>query len=323
MLVTQCPECQTRFRVASEQLKLRHGMVRCGVCSHVFNGVSHMSYLAESEQVLAPTAATTTVKPAALKKVAELIESTLREDREPDDPITLMDLSDAEETVFAETVPEEAEAEDTAGTEAPVDPLDAIESGLEDPRTSEEIPIEESTLPSLELAQAGFLREARRARWVSAVYLALFMLGLVLLLGQGAYVFRNTLAAHWPASKPWLQTFCSQLHCEITPLQQPEVISIEASDLQAAHQQKDVYTLNVTLRNNSRFAQRFPALEVWLTNTQNRTVARKVFQATDYLADKPESLNEGLLARNEYTLKLHWRATDVEASGYHVYLFYP
>jgi len=37
-LATQCPHCGTRFRVASDQLKLRGGIVRCGACQEIFDG---------------------------------------------------------------------------------------------------------------------------------------------------------------------------------------------------------------------------------------------------------------------------------------------
>jgi predicted Zn finger-like uncharacterized protein len=41
-LATQCPFCQTRFRVASDQLKLRGGIVRCGACQRIFDGSAHL-----------------------------------------------------------------------------------------------------------------------------------------------------------------------------------------------------------------------------------------------------------------------------------------
>lgn len=41
-LATRCPHCSTSFRVGAEQLALRDGLVRCGTCSHVFNGVAHL-----------------------------------------------------------------------------------------------------------------------------------------------------------------------------------------------------------------------------------------------------------------------------------------
>ena len=37
-LATKCPHCNTIFRVAADQLKLRGGIVRCGSCALVFDG---------------------------------------------------------------------------------------------------------------------------------------------------------------------------------------------------------------------------------------------------------------------------------------------
>jgi predicted Zn finger-like uncharacterized protein len=41
-LATQCPFCHTTFRVASDQLKLRGGIVRCGACQSIFDGSAHL-----------------------------------------------------------------------------------------------------------------------------------------------------------------------------------------------------------------------------------------------------------------------------------------
>src|SRR6185437_8323284 len=41
-LATQCPHCHTTFRVAHDQLKLRGGLVRCGSCKEIFNGIEHL-----------------------------------------------------------------------------------------------------------------------------------------------------------------------------------------------------------------------------------------------------------------------------------------
>jgi predicted Zn finger-like uncharacterized protein len=37
-LATKCPHCNTIFRVAADQLKLRGGIVRCGSCQEIFDG---------------------------------------------------------------------------------------------------------------------------------------------------------------------------------------------------------------------------------------------------------------------------------------------
>ena len=41
-LVTECPHCQTRFRVTESQLEIAGGKVRCGACLSVFQGVDHL-----------------------------------------------------------------------------------------------------------------------------------------------------------------------------------------------------------------------------------------------------------------------------------------
>ena len=47
-LTTRCPNCGTAFRVQPVQLSARGGKVRCGKCTHVFDGVAAL--VAESEQ---------------------------------------------------------------------------------------------------------------------------------------------------------------------------------------------------------------------------------------------------------------------------------
>ena len=60
-LATRCPHCQTAFRVASDQLKLRAGLVRCGTCKEIFNGIENL--LHPDEDINA--AVTAPVNPAA------------------------------------------------------------------------------------------------------------------------------------------------------------------------------------------------------------------------------------------------------------------
>ncbi|HYD95634.1 MAG TPA: DUF3426 domain-containing protein [Noviherbaspirillum sp.] len=50
-LATQCPHCHTTFRVAHDQLKLRAGLVRCGACKQIFNGIENLLKPEALEQV--------------------------------------------------------------------------------------------------------------------------------------------------------------------------------------------------------------------------------------------------------------------------------
>lgn len=48
---TQCPACQTRFKVSDAHLALAAGMVRCGRCSHVFHAPSHFEQVPTAAEV--------------------------------------------------------------------------------------------------------------------------------------------------------------------------------------------------------------------------------------------------------------------------------
>ncbi|MFC3530653.1 DUF3426 domain-containing protein [Vogesella facilis] len=61
---TQCPSCQTKFKVTDAHLALAGGMVRCGRCSHVFHAPSHFEAAAQ-EQEPTPAAAAQPSAPAA------------------------------------------------------------------------------------------------------------------------------------------------------------------------------------------------------------------------------------------------------------------
>ena len=59
-LATKCPHCNTIFRVAHDQLKLRGGIVRCGSCNQVFDGNAALL-----EPLAPPAAIPTALTPAA------------------------------------------------------------------------------------------------------------------------------------------------------------------------------------------------------------------------------------------------------------------
>lgn len=61
-LITQCPHCQTRFKIVTDQLAKAHGRVRCGQCQTVFNALEYLDAQASTprrDREAQATAATT------------------------------------------------------------------------------------------------------------------------------------------------------------------------------------------------------------------------------------------------------------------------
>ena len=79
-LATQCPHCGTTFRVASDQLKLRRGIVRCGSCQEIFDGSATLVDL----DAPAPAPAVQTEAPAVIPAAPDIPE---------DEPLAPLDVA--------------------------------------------------------------------------------------------------------------------------------------------------------------------------------------------------------------------------------------
>ena len=87
--------------------------------------------------------------------------------------------------------------------------------------------------------------------------------------------------------------------------------------------------LSATLRNKAPFDQVPPALELTLTDMQDRPVARRILTASDYVPRtlrKPESSppsQDNFPAGTEWPLRIRFDASSLQATGYRLYLFHP
>lgn len=63
--ITRCPHCGTAFRATQAQLTARRGLVRCGKCAAVFNGVAHLVEKGTSSRPQAPSPQVGLLDPSA------------------------------------------------------------------------------------------------------------------------------------------------------------------------------------------------------------------------------------------------------------------
>ena len=64
-MYTQCPHCQTTFRIAEAHLKAAKGMVRCGSCQQIFDATAHLSSGVPNEPPPTPSKPRPSPPPAA------------------------------------------------------------------------------------------------------------------------------------------------------------------------------------------------------------------------------------------------------------------
>ena len=171
-------------------------------------------------------------------------------------------------------------------------------------------------------ALPSFLRSAERnALWrrpamraAAGLGVALLVVALVL---QAAVLWRDVLAAHWPASTPALTALCRLAGCSVQPLRRIESLVVHSSGLNRL-EGSTLYRLQVVLQNRADTPVMMPALELTLNDAQGKLVARRVLQAADMGA--PQAV---LQAGEELPIKALVATGERRVDGYTLELFYP
>ncbi len=278
---TQCPQCNTRFKITQEQLNAHQGVVRCGRCHAVFNAAHNLHDDQPSPQLSLPI------------ELEEIWQT-------PAGAEAALATSTHENLDFSNIALPREERRDNIESAAP----DTLSQSI-------------IFADVLDAAHPEPAKKAPRKPWAIGCLL-LF----IVLLAQAAYFFRVELAANLPGLKPLLISYCELLHCTVPLPQKTDLMSIESSDLEADPTQTNVIFLNAILRNRAPYAQAYPNLELALTDTQDKVLARRTFRPAEYL--KPgEDEKQGLAANREFSLKLKLDTTDLKASGYRLFLLHP
>lgn len=203
----------------------------------------------------------------------------------------------------------------------PVDepPPPAMAEPLPEPeptRASEPLPGLTPPLPELE-TYAEELPARRRWPWVLGSLLALVLLAL-----QAAIHYRVELAVVAPEARPVLKALCDLAGLDLPLPARIEFVGIETSDLHPDPAKPGHFLLMAGLHNRAPFAQRWPDLELTLTDALDQALVRRVLAPADYL---PAELagGAGFAARGEQTLRLAVDAPGIAAVGYRLYVFYP
>jgi len=210
----------------------------------------------------------------------------------------------------------DAAAQLTETESAALDGIEVIEMPAVEPVAEPASPQEE---PEFVRAAARPLR-----RGFSIVFGGGTLMLVLLAAAQLAVTFRSDLLTRWPETRPVLVQLCQAFGCTLGWPTQPDQLAVIGSELQAIPG-TDVLELTAVIRNRAGFTQALPALEVTLSDTLNRPVARKVFTPADYLAaaGEPSSrIDEGLGAGADMTIRVFFETRGVQAAGFLVYPFY-
>lgn len=360
-LATKCPQCGALFRVVADQLKLRGGLVRCGQCRAVFDAIASLTYLDDSalaqsrpasagtkppevltssaddaaaaRQILGPST-TLRISPVAPATLAGNVPPRIELPRPPPEEPALVRRR-AKAAARAGTEARESTASPSTGSSVPTllasNDVGAAAPAAEGPQAVEVVqpapPLADTAADEAAPTEPApsFARPRRGpARGFSVVFGGGSVVLAALAVIQLAVIFRSELMVHWPQSRLLLVDLCSVFRCTVAWPTQADQLAVIGTELQAIAG-TDALELTAVVRNRAAFRQALPAVEVTLTDSRNRALARKVFSPADYLASAGEPsarLQEGIGPGSDLTIRILFEARGLTPAGFLVYPFY-
>jgi predicted Zn finger-like uncharacterized protein len=309
-MLTQCPNCQTTFRVTTEILRVADGQVRCGRCQTQFDALERLIDESESQQQ-APRSPRTT-RPAASEPI-EVEERAEQEDitlegrhieisgryRMPDSPR-------GEPQIREEIVEEWVEIDDIDEATS-----DAEEIRVEEDLINDELPGEIEVVEEPAYERAAEEAEQQEVQQVEDDLLAApprpavaplwkILVGpLVLLLAiQFVHTYRHELARH-PRIGPAIVGLYDALGANLQPDWDLHAYEILQWHLGSDPAMPGTLRVRASLKNVASFAQPYPLLKLVLEDRWGERVREREFDPSEYL--DPATAPDRLLAPAQQT----------------------
>lgn len=127
-----------------------------------------------------------------------------------------------------------------------------------------------------------------RRRVPTALWYLGAVLSLVVFAGQMAYFYAPSLARD-ARLQPWLARYCERLGCTIQPPPGKLPIDLAETAVEPHPQFQNALRLHAVLVNRAERARPWPLMEVSLTDSEGKLLARRHFNATQYLESPPSA----------------------------------
>ena len=287
-------------------MRLAQGQVRCGACLTVFDAKSHALQRVAQPKPETPAATATPNAPSTPSTPLAPAASAPSSSSSGIAPNYSATSATARVVQFSkETTPAVAPAARAQPSEAPA-PTEQPKQFVpqqepqrltqqEPQRAKQQEPqqakqqepsFDPAMIPQIEIAAEPIVLHHAEPRDTSPAAVLFWTLCLLVagagLLGQYLWFERASLA-HQPALTPIYQLACERLRCDLNPSQGLASL-VPAQVIARPHQQfSDLISLAIRIRNESAFAQPYPAIEVTFSDLKGNLITRRTFEPQQYL----------------------------------------
>lgn len=290
-MLTQCPNCQTTFRVTSEILRVADGQVRCGRCQTQFDALESLIEEndvgdVQSGRFLRPSRAKTPDIEVEEPRTHEDI--TLEGRRiEITGSYEVLDHSRGEPQVRQEVTEEWVEIEDLDEPGVDAAGIHVVEEFSDDEplaREEREAALEDATddldsdavaAPDVDLLPTVRRETARAWKWLAAPLAALFVVQII-------HHYRSDLARH-PTLGPPLAAAYGAVGVTLTPDWNLHAYEIRQWGVVSDPNKPGTLKVRASITNLAGFAQPFPLLKLVLEDRWGDQVRARAFEPAEYL----------------------------------------
>ena len=317
-MYTQCPQCNTVFRIYAQQLTQARGQVRCGICNHSFSALESLTEhldrfrVPPAPGIEAAQAAKRTGQPAHEERHPQAEPAPTTPSFQAQGSAAPSEHGAAAAAFHVETPPLTPVDRETAGFAAPWESATgarraaatvlaqpaaqvvpsaggAAEITLPEEAGAAAIPASErpvSALPDLSIIAAEPRPVTAAERPAGPLKTTLWAVTnivlIVVLLGQYAY-FNRTELAQYPELQPWLTRLCTVLPCDAPLRRDVSRITLANRVVQSNPNHPNALLIDATLINEADFPQPYPLLEIRFSDLSNQLVAGRRFRPSEYL----------------------------------------
>ena len=147
------------------------------------------------------------------------------------------------------------------------------------------------------------------------------MLLLVILTGQILHYYRSELA-QFREIEPLVQQYCRLTDCDTEQPRKVGLIDLTKTAISPHPTYQNILRVRATMVNRAAFNQPYPLMEVTLTDSGGKIIARRAFEPRQYLGGKTE-MNESLRPHVAVDALLDITNPDLSAVGYEIQLVAP
>jgi predicted Zn finger-like uncharacterized protein len=328
-MFTQCPNCSSLFRISSEQLRAASGKARCGYCYEVFDALQHLKEdlptrpnhhpLEEtkysepiSEEVPELSSESSPEEATRLEEVEEHLEPVSDSDvflTEQDDGLfsepeyfasgtdsMMSDLLDKDSSslLIEETDGAvDTEADSVTESEFLMDREKADQNYYAHNESPADVLAQDSGTPEYNL---NGMFEKPATPFQTLAWSAGILVLLVLLALQFGWFYRHQLAQHELGAK-LISPICMLAECGIQAKRNPREIHVNQRNLRSHPEKNNALLLELLMENRAGFDQPYPRLRISLFNNNEKLIAQRIFEPSEYLPDQTEAA--ALMPNNE------------------------